>query len=269
MSKSTIIKSIAPLLWEDTEKQPTLKICNYSFLNLREWNYPKNFGQYWRLYWNQGKGGRILYKGEIYPMTANEVFLIPSHIATATELDCEVAHFSVNFKIGGRFENVRRQIYIMKPDFLKKSLKHFAELNDEVLRLMAIQCIVTHYLSLISQEHFLASERDNLDPRIAQAVAIMESELATPPSIHDLCRRVKMSKNNFHRLFIQETCKTPRYFLFELRMLRAAWLLCYTEKSMDEIALETGYADRYHFSKSFKRFSGLPPCRFRLEKQKQ
>ena len=202
-------------------------------------------------------------------MTAKEVFLIPSHISTATELDREVLHFSVNFKIGGRFENVRRQIYIMKPDFLKRSLSHFAELNNEVLRLMAIQSIVSHYLSMISVEHFLASERDNLDSRIAQAVAIMESELSEPPSISELCRRIKMSKNNFHRLFMQETKKTPNFFLFELRMLRASWLLSYTEKSMDEIALATGYADRYHFSKSFKRFSGRPPIRYRQEKQQR
>ena len=132
---------------------------------------------------------------------------------------------------------------------------------------MAIQGIVSHYLSLISPEDFLNSARDNLDPRIAKAVAIMESELDSPPTNSELCRRVNMSRNSFYRLFMRETKKTPNFFLFELRMLRASWLLHHTEKTMDEIAQETGYADRYHFSKAFKNFSGVPPVHYRRERQ--
>lgn len=260
---------IAPLVWERQEPlpQPTLEICNYTFQRLKTWNFPKNFGQYWRLYWNQRKGARILYKNENHSMTAKEVFLIPSHIATSTELDREVPHFAVNFKIGAQFERVRRQIYVMPPDFLKHALSHFAERTDETARLMVIQSIVAHYLSLIPPDQFHESEHDNLDPRIAKAVAIMESELAAPPSNTELCQRVNMSRNNFYRLFLLETKKTPNFFLFELRMLRASWLLHYTEKSIDEIAQETGYADRYHFSKTFKRFSGFPPILYRQNKR--
>ena len=155
----------------------------------------------------------------------------------------------------------------MPPDFLKHALPHFAEQTDETARLMVIQSIVAHYLSLIPPDQFYESEHDNLDPRIAKAVAIMESELAAPPSNTELCQRVNMSRNNFYRLFLQETKKTPNFFLFELRMLRASWLLRYTEKSIDEIAQETGYADRYHFSKTFKRFSDFPPILYRQKKR--
>ena len=96
---------------------------------------------------------------------------------------------------------------------------------------------------------------------------IMESELDSPPTNSELCRRVNMSRNSFYRLFMRETKKTPNFFLFELRMLRASWLLHHTEKTMDEIAQETGYADRYHFSKAFKNFSGVPPVHYRRERQ--
>lgn len=275
MSNCPIIRKLAPLLWEREESQtrqdppslPTLEICNYSFHILRKWNYPKNFGQYWRLYWNQASGAKIVFQNELYPLTSREVFLIPSHIATSTELDRVVPHFSVNFKVGAQFDKVRRRIYTFPPAFLRSELKHFASLTDDTSRLMTIQCIVSHYLSLISPENFLCSGRDNLDPRIAKAVAIMESELAAPMTNSELCRRVNMSRNNFYRLFLSETKKTPKFFLFELRMLRASWLLHYTEKTMDEIAQETGYADRYHFSKAFKNFSGVPPVHYRRKKQ--
>ena len=275
MSNCSIIRKIAPLLWEREESQnrqgapsfPVLEICNYSFHILREWNYPRNFGQYWRLYWNQANGAKIIFQNIVYPLTSRDVFLIPSHIATSTELDRVVPHFSVNFKIGAQFDNVRRRIYTFPPAFLRSELAHFLSLSDETSRLMAIQGIVSHYLSLISPEDFLNSARDNLDPRIAKAVAIMESELDSPPTNSELCRRVNMSRNSFYRLFMRETKKTPNFFLFELRMLRASWLLHHTEKTMHEIAQETGYADRYHFSKAFKNFSGVPPVHYRRERQ--
>lgn len=268
MSKSPIIDLIAPLVWERQEPllPPMLEIYNYTFLILKEWNYPKNFGPYWRLYWNQKKGARIIYQNDVYPMTPKEVLLIPSHIATATELKNEVPHFSVNFKIGVQFENVRRRIYTMPPDFLKRALFHFSKQTSETLRLMIIQSVIAHYLSLIPPDQFHDSKRDNLDPRIAKAVAIMESELASPPSNTKLCKSVNMSRSNFYRLFVQETNKSPNFFLFECRMIRASWLLRYTDKSIDEIAQETGYADRYHFSKAFRRFFSIPPIRYRQER---
>ena len=118
MSNCSIIRKIAPLLWEREESQnrqgapsfPVLEICNYSFHILREWNYPRNFGQYWRLYWNQANRAKIIFQNIVYPLTSRDVFLIPSHIATSTELDRVVPHFSVNFKIGAQFDNVRRRI---------------------------------------------------------------------------------------------------------------------------------------------------------------
>ena len=74
-----------------------------------------------------------------------------------------------------------------------------------------------------------------------------------------------MSRNNFYRLFLKETKKTPKFFLLELRMHRAVALLANTEKSLDEIALETGYSNRYHFSKVFRDYNGISPIRYRKE----
>lgn len=268
MSNNTIIGHVAPLVWERQEPRPIpiLEIFNYTFLDLDSWDHKKNFGQYWRLYWNEEKGARVIFQEEKYEMTPGNVLLIPSHTATSTELDVPVPHFAVNFKVGAQFENVRRQIYVFRPGFLKQALRRFGSLTGEISRLMVIQSIVAHYLSLIPPEDFTESEREKLDPRIARAVAIMESELARPIAVSELCRRVSMSRNNFYRLFLEETKKTPHFFLFELRMIRARWLLRFTGQSIDEIALATGYADRYHFSKAFRKFYNCPPVRYRERK---
>lgn len=141
MYKNPIIKKIAPQIWEekDTGKQPAIHICNYYFLDLDMWEYPKNFGQYWRLYWNQKKGAQIFFQNEVYEMTPNKVFLIPSHVATSTPLNKHVPHFSINFKVSGKFEEIKHKIFIMKPDFLYLMLPEFAKLKNETARLMMLR----------------------------------------------------------------------------------------------------------------------------------
>lgn len=267
IQKTPIIKKISPLFWEqkDSASHPNLQICNYNFMMLEKWEHPRNFGQFWRLYWNQKKGAQIIFQDTIYEITPDKVFLIPSHIATSTHLKNMVPHFSINFKVGGPFEKIKHKIFIMDPDFLYARLREFARLTDETARQMAICSIAAYYLSRIPQEDFQTTGREDLDPRIARAANILEHELASPPSNEELWRRVNMSRNNFYRLFLKETKKTPKFFLLELRMHRAAALLANTEKSLDEIALETGYSNRYHFSKVFRDYSGISPIRYRKE----
>lgn len=267
MSKNTIFPA-ERIHWELPEYQaPALvEVCNYSWQDLKVWNHPKNFGSYWRIYWNNKEGARILWQNQIWNMTSKELFLIPSHIATATELSNPVIHFSINFKVGAQYEKVRRKIYTFSPDFLRKTLRGFREMEDPNARLMIIQSIVAHYLSKIPGEDFLEQGRENLDSRIAKVVTLMESDLTTHFSNDELCQKAGMSRNNFYRLFLKETQKTPKFFLMEQRMLRASYLLRNTDKTIEDIALETGYTDRYHFSKSFQKFLGTSPVRYRKEK---
>ena len=267
MSKNLIFPS-ERIHWELSEYRtsPVPEVCNYSWQLLENWNYPKNFGSYWRLYWNNKEGARILWQNQIWNMTSKEVFLIPSHIATSTELISPVAHFSINFKIGGQYDKLRRKIYTFPPDFLRSALRHFQKITDENARLMTIESIVCHYLSRLTPEDFLEQDRGDLDPRIAKVVTFMESHLSEHFSNGELCQKIGMSRNNFYRLFLQETQKTPKYFLLEQRMLRASSLLRNSEKTIEEIAQETGYADRYHFSKAFRNFYNLSPIRYRKKK---
>jgi transcriptional regulator GlxA family with amidase domain len=46
-------------------------------------------------------------------------------------------------------------------------------------------------------------------------------------------------------------------------------LLRHGKLSIDEIAGKCGFADRYHFSKSFRKYFGLPPAEFRMRHNNQ
>ena len=56
---------------------------------------------------------------------------------------------------------------------------------------------------------------------------------------------------------------SPKKYLLNQRMEHARRLLIHSTDSIEEIAAQTGYADRFHFSKVFRRFYDIPPAAYR------
>ncbi len=53
--------------------------------------------------------------------------------------------------------------------------------------------------------------------------------------------------------------------LNSLRVEKARQLLMHTDRTVGEIAIETGYHDQSHFTRHFRQLGGMTPGRFRLE----
>ena len=58
---------------------------------------------------------------------------------------------------------------------------------------------------------------------------------------------------------------SPKQYLLKIRMEYAKKLLLETNMTIDEIALASGFMDRYHFSKAFKSYFLYPPVMFRKD----
>jgi AraC family transcriptional regulator of arabinose operon len=56
---------------------------------------------------------------------------------------------------------------------------------------------------------------------------------------------------------------SPSRFLSQVRVREAARLLANTDYSLDEIAEQTGFPDRYYMSRVFKRILEDSPAHFR------
>jgi AraC-like DNA-binding protein len=59
------------------------------------------------------------------------------------------------------------------------------------------------------------------------------------------------------------TKKTPVSFLLQLRIDKVKALLKNTDHSVKEIMMEAGFFDPAHFSKIFKKYTGMSPSEFR------
>lgn len=85
----------------------------------------------------------------------------------------------------------------------------------------------------------------------------------THTSIEKLAKDFGYCKDHFIRLFKNETGKTPKEYIIDIRIEGAMNLLKMSSSSIQEIADMLGYSDMYAFSKQFKAKTGVSPRNFR------
>lgn len=85
--------------------------------------------------------------------------------------------------------------------------------------------------------------------------------------LSELASSCGISESHLRHLFKRHLRISPKGYLSGLRGEHAKKQLLYTDHTMKEIAESCGYADEFHFSKSFKKQFGMPPKTWRTEKQ--
>jgi transcriptional regulator GlxA family with amidase domain len=96
-------------------------------------------------------------------------------------------------------------------------------------------------------------------PKLTEAVTLMEANLEEPISLDELSGYVGVSRRQLERLFQKHlNCVPTRYYL-NLRLNRARLLLLQTSKSIVDIALACGFISAPHFSKCYRDMFGIPP----------
>ena len=235
---------------------------------VEQWNYTNaNMGT-WLLYWNRDNGAELHLNGSIRQMDPSTLFLIPPYTTFSTRSRNSFSHFYLHFDAPPPFDRVKREILSFSASDAEKYLAAIIEDENEMMRAAVFRALIYGYLMQIPKNVFLSSEESALDPRIRRALDIMSRDFSSIPGNSTLCRRVGMSLNNFYHLFQKETGTTPGHYLLNQRMESARRQLISTDMSIDEIAAANGYADRYHFSKAFKRFYSSAPGNYRKTFQK-
>lgn len=92
---------------------------------------------------------------------------------------------------------------------------------------------------------------------------ILHATFSNPPSLDDMAKTVGVHPVHLARVFRKfQHCTTGEY-IRQLRVEHARQRMLSTRESLVEIALSSGFADQTHFSKSFKRVTGMTPSAFR------
>lgn len=99
----------------------------------------------------------------------------------------------------------------------------------------------------------------NSQPKLIEAVELMESNIEEPMGLDELAGHVGISRRQLERLFRKNlNCVPTRYYL-ELRLRRARELLLKTPRSIVDVAFSCGFVSPPHFSKCYREFFGGSP----------
>lgn len=97
------------------------------------------------------------------------------------------------------------------------------------------------------------------DERVSRALLLMEQNMSSPLKVGILARRLDISSRQLERLFQATMGDRPGRVYRGLRLRYAMWLLRNTNRSITEIAIESGFADGAHFSRNFKQMFNITP----------
>jgi transcriptional regulator GlxA family with amidase domain len=104
---------------------------------------------------------------------------------------------------------------------------------------------------------------DGYDPRLAQAIRLMESHVDRPLTVAAIARRVGLSPRALELMFSRSIGETPGAYSLRLRLATARRLVLDTAEPMADIAARTGFSSASAFSRAFKAGFGKAPAGMR------
>ena len=98
-----------------------------------------------------------------------------------------------------------------------------------------------------------------LPPKLAEAVALMQANIAEPLSADHIAGLVGLSRRQLERLFRQHMDTLPSRWYLEQRLARAQLLLRQSSQSILQIGLSCGFTSGAHFSNAYRGYFGRTP----------
>jgi len=120
--------------------------------------------------------------------------------------------------------------------------------------------LVDHVRGMTDRQRIpLRQQIGTSQPKLTEAVMLMEANIEDPLTPDELSSLVKISRRQLERLFRSYLSCTPTQYYLGLRLRNARRLLLQTEKAIIDISLVCGFSSAPHFSKCYRDMFGLPP----------
>ncbi|OQY33555.1 MAG: hypothetical protein B6241_07685 [Spirochaetaceae bacterium 4572_59] len=241
-----------------------------TFLNKHKevWRNGDLSAPYWRLIHNNKGISELFFKRNIenrrVSLPKEILIIVPPGIEYSCSNTSPVDHMEITFSLSGPPLSVLKSYlsfpYEKESKTIIETLIHSPGNHNRELPQQLILNLLRH-----AQSKMLIRQTSN-DERLNQAIMLMKDNPERPLSNSFLAEKASMSVNGFARLFREKMGRTPYEYQLILRIEKACILLQYSDKSIEMIAEESGFTNRFHFSKAFKNIQLISPVQFRKVK---
>jgi AraC-like DNA-binding protein len=239
---------------------------------LEDWNHEGVDSPFWRFYYNPKPGCYLRFRGRKIPLEPKSCVLIPAD----TVFDCvgpvKACHFWAHFTVSRPGVAIAPEpIVIAMNEMLGVLSKSVIATHCETAsharnhRLHHQTAAMLHAAFVMIDE----GKRSSMPENLIEVLALIHRAPHSRLSNRLLAARAGLNVEKFIRAFREHTGQTPAAYVIATRLRAAQEALALTDKSVDQIASECGFANRHYFSRMFARGVGCGPAEFRLRQWKK
>lgn len=236
---------------------------------------------FWRLYVNREAGAELEIEGRRISLLPETIYLLPAGLRFTTRLARGVKSVwqdYLHFEVAGFPPALLRRMFpapVMLPKnsellaALASWRESFADRSGEELvrRLRSLALVHSAFAlgcSLASAEgRAVWAAWLALPPVVSPALSRIELRPEAPPGNEKLAALCGLGTRQFLRRFSEAVGLSPGQYALERRVALAAEALARGPEPVEVIAARLGFADRFHFSKTFRARVGMPPVAYR------
>ncbi len=123
---------------------------------------------------------------------------------------------------------------------------------------------LNHIESALTRQHTLGKATQQI---VRQAMACIHTRYTESLNREDIARHIGVSADYLTDCFRQELGITPMIYLRRYRIRQARELLETTDLSIMQVALDVGFSESAHFTRTFQREVGMTPRAYRSAKR--
>ncbi|MCP5540609.1 MAG: helix-turn-helix transcriptional regulator [Akkermansiaceae bacterium] len=251
-----------------------IEVLMHRYVELERWSLRMAANAFWRLYWPLSRGGTIDFEDLRHELEPGCLYLISPHTAFDSHCDRPFAKWYLHFNVGGSRETCRPGIVRLRPDAgMRDALARACpkpgrspkRVKSPASPLDGLEIALLAYRHALPQ--LLLPANANL--RLPACLEYLRQHLRDKVTLDGLSRFAGVSVRTLSTMFVSGTGFPPMRYLIELRLNHAMKLLRHTGHSIDQIADECGFPNRYYFTRMLAKYRKTTPAAFRASSERE
>ena len=233
---------------------------------LVDWSYPDVFSPFWRLYYNSESGKAIELDGAGYPLNPDAILLVPPQVFFSCQSRNLTDHFWIHFFLPPQWRAIyEKPRYIPINENLMSLIRilHGYDYTEPKEPDLTRAYTAANSLAYLTIGELEPPETSTMPEVLDKAFQLISSLHGNISKLNEFARELGTSERNLRRLFTKHLGINPNAYILGVRIRHATQLLRDDKLSIEQIAAKTGFADRFHFSKTFQKQLELTPVQYR------